>query len=350
MNLNTKYRKIRQIDFDGNETVQNILKQYDISKQKSNKVFYGKAIEIKIIDAFLEKNNIAFSDFIHLLLFRDGAITDEMAIATLHTFKKMKDVFIKDVEFTFEYKKNFTNSIEAYKESERGYKPLKIRTVMLLQIDNYWPNKGFFNFQQYLKALMNDFGLYPESLYKEIKKDSETVQDRSKLKKKELTEDKSTLYSASFTVSKFEKDNIITPFNSWLQKKGLNISKVVRHEMLQLGLTDYESASLDKSEIKKIENLTYSKNYKYKSVKEIEGLINKMERDTVVVLIPDSEELKETLKGKMGTFVKYVLNKYKIYPKFGEEPYNKSFKVFQSKTRLNGLEEYLKSIKKSQEN
>ena len=171
MNLNTQYRQIKQIDFDNDETVQNILKQYDISKQKSNKVFYGRKLEIELIDAFLEENNIAFSDFIHLLLFRDGAITDEMAIATLHAFKKMKDVFVKNVEFTFEYKKKFTNSIEAYKESERGYKPLKIRTVMLLQIDSYWPNKGFMNFQQYLKALMNDFGLYPESLYEEIKKD-----------------------------------------------------------------------------------------------------------------------------------------------------------------------------------
>ena len=346
MNLNTQYR---QIDFE-DEAVQNILKQYDISQRKSNKVFYGKKLELELIDAFLKENHMAFSDFIHLLLFRDAAITDEMAIATLHTFKKMKDVFVKNVEFTFSYKAKFTNSIEAYKDSERSYKALKFRTVMLLEIDNYWPNKGFMNFQQYLKALMNDFGLYPENLYEEIKKDSETIQDRSKLAKKELTADKSTLYSASFTVSKFEKDNIITPFNSWLQKKGLNISKVVRHEMLQLGLTDYESASLDKSEIKKIENLTYRKNYKYKSVKEIEGLINKRERDTVVVLIPDSEELKETLKAKMGTFVKYVLNKYKIYPKFGEEPYNKSFKVFQSKTRLGKLKDALKSMQKLQEN
>lgn len=347
MNLNTKYKKIKEIDIKSDNRVQHILKQYEISDRKINKYFYGKKMEVELIEDFLEENKIKFIDFINLLLFRDGAISDEMAIASLHHLKRMSSVLLEDREFTFKCKDKYTN-LDAYKESEKSYKSLKLRLVMAIEIDVYWAQKGFFTFQQYIKALMNDFGLYPEGWYEEMVKDSETNYDRSKTIKKELKEDETDIYYASFTVSSFEKQKIITPFNDFLHKKGLNISKLIRCWMWKLNLIDFETAKLDHGDKDKIlrlnDNKPYSKNLGYNSMKEMESQIDKKARETVVVMIPDDQELKEKLKGKMGTFVKYVLNEHNVYPKFGEEPYNRSFKLFQNQKKLLDLEELLKEL------
>jgi hypothetical protein len=351
MELNTKYKKIKEIDLK-DDRVQHILKQYEISDRKINKYFYGKKLEVELIEDFLEENKIKFIDFISLLLFRDGAISDEMAIASLHHLKRMSSEFLEDRNFTFncKNKEKYTN-LDAYKESEKSYKSLKLRLVMAIEIDVHWAQKGFFTFQQYIKSLMNDFGLYPDGWYEEMVKDSETNYDRSKTIKKELNEDETDIYYASFTVSSFEKQKIMIPFNDFLHKKGLNISKLIRYWMWKLNLIDFETAKLDHTDKDKIlrlkDNKPYSKNLGYNSMKEMESQIDKKARETVVVLIPDDRELKEKLKGKMGTFVKYVLNQYNVYPKFGEEPYNRSFKLFQNQKKLGDLEELLKKPQES---
>lgn len=350
MNISTKPKKIKEIDVSTNEAAQNILKQYNISDRKVSKYLYGKELEIKIINDFLEENHIKFSDFVLLLLYRDGAITDELAAASLYFFKKMKDVFTHERAFTFDYKQKYTK-IDELNNGDNSYKVLKLRFVMVMQIDAHWAQKGFLNFQQYLKTLLNDIGVYPDGLYAEIEKNLDTSIDRSTKVKKELKEDDSNIYCASFTVSSFEKQKILNPFNDFLHKKGLNISKLVRYKMLDLKLIDFETAKLDHQDRDKIIRLKERKAYKvknnYKDMKELKKQIEKKSRETVVVLIPDVQELKDKLKGKMGTFVKYSLKDYGVYPTFGGEPYNDSFKLFQNQKKLEDLEELLKKPQES---
>ena len=46
-------------------------------------------------------------------------------------------------------------------------------------------------------------------------------------------------------------------------------------------------------------------------------------------------------------FVKYSLKDYGVYPTFGGEPYNDSFKLFQNQKKLEDLEELLKKPQES---
>jgi len=347
MNVNTKPIKIKEIDINKNAIVQNILKQYAISNKTISKYLYGKELEIEVINDFLEENSIKFSDFVLLLLFRDGAITDEMAIASIHFFKKLTDDFIHERKFTFKYKNKYTK-IDNLKTMDNSYKVLKLRLVMAMQIDQYWAHKGFINFQQYLKSLLNDIGVYPGGLYEEIKKVLNTSVDKSKRIKKELRKDDLNLYSASFTVSSFEKQKILNPFNNFLHKKNLNISKIVRYEMWKLELIDFETAKLDQSEVGKIERLKEYQSYKFKNIygdmKELEGKIEKKSRETIVVIIPDNPELRQQLHGRFGTFTKNALKLYGVYPRFGVEPYNDSFKLFQNQKKLNDLLDFIEEL------
>jgi len=328
--ISTKYKTFANTDCNENSICAKYIDEFTANKAKVNRLLTMRQIENEVLDDFLKENNIKISQLCILLFFRDGALSEELLIAYNLSFAKVKLDFLNRNDFTFEYKKKYVGMDYEKIFSEQNVKTrnLKIRTIIDLEVRKYYTDKGFTSFQQYIKNLFNDFGLYPFHMFKEVEKRISTQKKRYENFDELIAKKKAEyeLYPASFTVSKYEKEKLIDPFIEYLKQRGLSISKLVRYELMENRFIHYADIHLDDEDLAKIHKLNYKAPKVEKNIEIMKEKVDKKERDTVVCVIPDKQILRENLKGYFGTFVKvYVFQKYGVYPEIRSKDVSRFF-------------------------
>ena len=204
-----------------------------------------------------------------------------------------------------------------FKEQKTKTRNMKLRSLVDFEVRRYHTRKGYTSFQEYIKSLFYDLGMYPDGMFHEIQKrmskQTKRVEDFNRVN--EVRKNEYNMYSASFTVSKYEKENLIIPFIMHLKEKKLTISKLVRYELFQNDFISKEDMHLDDEDIAKIRKLKYVAPKVETHIDKVAAKINKKVRETIFSMIPDRPDLRERMKGQFGTFVKAcVFKKYGMYP------------------------------------
>jgi len=328
--ISTKYKTFTNTDSNENSMCAKYIDEFTKNKAKVNRLLTVRMIENEVLDDFLQENNIKISQLCVLLFFRDGAVNEELLTAYNLSFAKVKLDFLNRNDFTFEYKKKYDGMDYEKIFSEQNVKTrnLKIRTLIDLEVRKYYTDKGFTSFQEYIKNLFNDFGLYPDGMFEEVEKRISTQKKRYENFDELIAKKKAEyeLYPASFTIPKYEKEKLIDPFIEYLKQRGLSISKLVRYELMENRFIDHSNLHLDDEDLAKIHKLNYKAPKVEKNIEIMKEKVDKKERATIVCVIPDKQVLRENLKGYFGTFVKvYIFQKYGVYPEIRTKDTSKLF-------------------------
>ena len=318
--ITTKYKSFEYVDCNKDSQCAEYIKEFTENKERVNRLLAVRDIENEILDDFLIENEIKISQLCILLFFRDGALSKELLTAYELAYSKIKLDFINRNDFTFEYKKRYdqTDFTKIYSTQKTKTRNFKLRSLLDFEVRKYHTQKGYTSFQEYIKSLFDDFGIYPDGMFEEIKKRMTVQKKRQKEfnEKNEKRKIEYDLYPASFTVSRYEKIKLIMPFIEYLKQRNLTISKLVRYELHENNLIDYRQSHLDDEDIAKIKKLKYVAPKIETSIEKLEEKIVKKERETIVCLIPDNKKVREFMRGVFGTFVKtFVFKKYGLYPK-----------------------------------
>ena len=317
--ITTKYKNFTYVNCDEGTQCAVYMKEFTENKARVNRLLAVRDIENEILDDFLIENGLKISQLCLTLFYRDSALSSELLTAYELSFKKVKLDFLNKKDFTFKYKKKYENLdfTKIFQEQKTKTRNMKLRTLIDFEVRKYHTQKGYTSFQEYIKSLFDDIGMYPEGMFEEIKKrmsvQKKRVEDFNEVNEKRKVEYE--MYSASFTVSKYEKEKLIIPFIEYLKQRGLTISKLVRYELMENRFIQYSDLHLDDEDIAKIRKLKYVAPKVETHIDKMEEKINKKERETIVCLIPDRADLREQMKGQFGTFVKlFVFKKYGMYP------------------------------------
>lgn len=325
--VNTKYKTFNFVDCTKNEKCAEYEKAFHANDKMANRLLSVRDIESKVLDDFLKENNIKLRHLAILLFYRDSTIDEELLTAYKNVFKRVKLDFLNRNDFTFEYKNKYKDADfpKIFDDQKVKTRNMKMKVVIDNIVRKRLLERGFDSFQDYIKHLFNDFGLYPEGMWDEVAKKINTrIKDRSDFKENTGYEDE--LHSASFTVSRYEKENLIIPFIEYLKKRGLNISKLVRFELFKLGLIKEKELRLDEEDLAKIKKLKYEAPKIESNIDKIKEKLIKKDRETIVVLIPRNEKMKEFLKGSTGVFVReFVLKEFGMYPEIRGKDSSKVF-------------------------
>lgn len=346
--INTKYRHFDFVDCSQNEECKTYLKEFEQNKLQVNRLLANRDIENQVIDDFLNENNLKLTHFVYLLFYRDGAINEALLTAYSNVFKKAKLDFLNKNDFTFEYKSKYKDiDFEKVFASQKvKTRNMKIKAVIDHEVKKHYIQKGFVSAQDYIKHLFNDFGIYPDRMWDEVKKH---IKNRKESAKNFDHDEKNIgyaeeLYGASFTISKIEKEKLYDHFNEFLKANGLSVSKLVRYRLFELGIINQQDLHVDEVSVAKIKNLKYKAPKIATHIDKI--TINKKERETIVVLLPKNERMKEFLKGSTGIFVKYfVLKHFGMYPEIRSKD---TSKLFINHTKVVGLFEKINERNKEE--
>ena len=326
----TKYKSFNPTNCDDNSICAVYVKEFTENKARVNRLLAVREIENEILDDFLIENGLKISQLCLILFYRDGALSPELLTAYELSFKKVKLDFLNKKDFTFEYKKKYENLdfTKIFQEQKTKTRNMKLRSLIDFEVRKYHTNKGYTSFQEYIKNLFNNLGMYPAGMFEEIKKrmsvQKKRVEDFNELNEKRKLE--YDMYSASFTIPKYEKEKLILPFVEHLKQRGLTISKLVRYELMENRFISYSDLHLDDEDIAKIRKLKYDAPKVETNIDKIEEKIDKKERETIVCLIPDRKELREQMKGQFGTFVKlFAFKKYGMYPEIRSKDTSRLF-------------------------
>ncbi len=339
--LNTNFREFNNLDCSTNGQCLKYIAEFkhmkDKEKDKVSRALVLKETEAKFLEDFLNENNIKFGTLAMILLYRDGAMSNELISSYRQSVKKSTHQFLFIDDFSFNYKNHYENIDwnEIFANDKNKLKNFNIKFVLDKYIKEYYLAKGFVSFTQYIKALFDNLGIYPDGAYEAIKKyirtdfvinpdekhlrdlKSDKKRQLSRRTKKVLTEDDSKqYYPVSFTVKAFEKTEIVDPFISYLKDNKLSLSILTRYELVKNNLINIEEANIGKEDIKKIQQLDYHPTINGASKLWYENnLRDSQRRATSIVFVPNNTELIKKLKGSFGTWIRhFVLKKYAAYP------------------------------------
>jgi len=318
------------------------------AKEQITNTFVMKETEYKIVQNFCEENNIKISELMFNLLMKDGVFCDGLILAFQKSYPKSKIFHKFQKDFTYNYKKKYIdkNWDEIFFRDDKKNVTFSMKYVLKEVMVEHYKNLEYGSFTAYIKELINNEGIYPVGVYDALKPyirtdfiinpDAKHLRDLESDRKRQAKrrtrrmldmESEKKSVTLAFSISEFEKKEILDPFLKYLKQNNLSFSKLCLYEFTKNKLIKKSESGLTKQDIENIEKLDYKEQSELPYLLSFEnGLKVKQKRKTIMIVVPVETGLKEKTSGILGTWIKhYVLKKYNVYPVRNNEDISKLF-------------------------